>query len=150
MLSVFGPDGRPMVPTFTRRKQKAYRYCVALAALKNADDTLAIRRVPAGEIERAVMDQVRVLLRAPELVVRTARAAKGRGVDVTVDEVRSALADLDPLWNELFPAEQSRIVRLLVERVDVAPNGLTLRLRTAGITAMVDDLRGARPDGRAT
>ena len=27
--------------------------------------------------------------------------------------------ELDPLWDELFPAEQARIVQLLVERVDV-------------------------------
>jgi hypothetical protein len=26
---------------------------------------------------------------------------------------------LDPLWDELFPAEQARIVALLVERVDI-------------------------------
>ena len=33
--------------------------------------------------------------------------------------MREALERLDPLWDELFPAEQARIVRLLVERVDV-------------------------------
>jgi hypothetical protein len=31
------------------------------------------------------------------------------------------VADFAPLWNELFPAEQARIVRLLVECVDLAP-----------------------------
>ena len=32
--------------------------------------------------------------------------------------MREALERLDPLWNELFPAEQARIV---VERVDIRP-----------------------------
>ena len=40
---------------------------------------------------------------------------------LTEAEVREALQRLDPLWDELFPAEQARIVQLLVERVDVSP-----------------------------
>ena len=43
---------------------------------------------------------------------------------------------LDPLWDELFPAEQARIVQLLVERVDVRMHGVETaaaeRARRAG------------------
>ena len=44
------------------------------------------------------------------------------------DRRRGALERLDPLWDELFPAEHARIVRLLVERVDVSPTGADIRL----------------------
>jgi len=64
-------------------------------------------------------------------------------------EGRAALADLDPLWDELFPAEQARIVQLLVERVDVTESGISLRLRTEGLTSLVADLRAAAPRQRA-
>ena len=57
-------------------------------------------------------------------------------------DVARALRRLDPLWEELFPAEQRRIVRLLVERVDVLPDALQLRLRAAGLLSLVEDLRG--------
>ena len=60
-----------------------------------------------------------------------------------------ALVSLDLLWEELFPAEQARIVQLLVERVDVQPEGLTIRIRTEGLTSLVADLRSAEPDRRA-
>ena len=43
--------------------------------------------------------------------------------------------------DELFPAEQARFVQLLVERGEVQPNRLNLRLRTAGLTKLVDELR---------
>jgi site-specific DNA recombinase len=33
------------------------------------------------------------------------------------------LQQLDPLWDELFPAEQARVVALLVERVDIGTDG---------------------------
>ena len=37
---------------------------------------------------------------------------------------REALLQLDPLWDELFPTEQARIMQLLVERVDVRMHGV--------------------------
>jgi hypothetical protein len=44
--------------------------------------------------------------------------------------------------NELFPAEQARIVELLVERVDLQPDGIDLRLRVEGLTSLCSELRG--------
>ena len=42
---------------------------------------------------------------------------------------------------ELFPAEQARIVELLVERVDLQPDGIDLRLRIEGLTSLYSELR---------
>ena len=54
--------------------------------------------------------------------------------------MRRALQDLDPLWDELFPAEQARIVQLLVERIDVGTQGFDLRLRVDGLAHLAGDL----------
>ena len=51
-----------------------------------------------------------------------------------------------PLWDELFPAEQARIVRLLVERVEIGPAGADIRLRVAGLAGLVRDLGVAGPE----
>ncbi len=51
-----------------------------------------------------------------------------------------ALTQLDPLWDELFPAEQARIVALLVERVDIGTDGLNVRLRTDGLAALAREM----------
>jgi len=45
------------------------------------------------------------------------------------------------LWGQLFPAEQARIVHLLVERVDVGLDGVDIRLRMEGLSSLVADLR---------
>ncbi len=47
--------------------------------------------------------------------------------------------------HELFPAEQARIVRLLVERVEVGPAGADIRLRVAGLTGLIRDLGAVAP-----
>jgi hypothetical protein len=105
-----------------------------------------VRRESAAEIEAAVVAQMRALLRQPEVVVGTWLAARAAAPDLTEAEVREALERLDPLWEELFPAEQARIVRLLVERVEVEPAGADIRLRVAGLTSLVRDLGASAPD----
>jgi hypothetical protein len=62
--------------------------------------------------------------------------------------VRDALHRLDPLWDELFPAEQARIVQLLVERVDISAEAAEIRLRTQGLTSLVGDLSAIQPEAR--
>jgi DNA invertase Pin-like site-specific DNA recombinase len=143
---IFGPTGRAMTPSHTRKGGKLYRYYVSTDVLKRDADACPVRRIPAAEIESAVVDQLRGLLRAPEIIVGTWRAAR-RSVDgLNESDAREALERLEPLWDELFPAEQARIVQLLVERVDVSPDGADIRLRTEGLTHLVGDLRAVRPD----
>jgi DNA invertase Pin-like site-specific DNA recombinase len=137
---IFGPDGRAMSPTHTRRGPKLYRYYVSQTVIKGGADASAIGRLPAAEIEAAVVDQIRALLRSPEIIIQTWRAARANVHDLTEGEVREALEQLDPLWDELFPAEQARIVQLLVERIDVDVGGVDLRLRVDGLVNMVRDI----------
>ena len=99
-----------------------------------------IGRVPAGEIEAAVIDQLRAVFRQPEIVAGTWKAARAQDGDITEVEAREALTRLDPLWDELFPAEQARIVALLIERVDIATDGMNVRLRMDGLAGLVHEM----------
>ena len=58
-----------MSPSFTRRHGRLYRYYVAQSLIKARGDTEEpIGRVAAGEIEAAVLAQLRKMLVAPEVV----------------------------------------------------------------------------------
>ena len=63
----------------------------------------------------------------------------------TEDDVRDALQKLEPLWEELFPAEKERIVKLLVQEVVVSKDGLLIRLRLHGLNSLVGELIGDGP-----
>jgi DNA invertase Pin-like site-specific DNA recombinase len=145
---IFGRDGRALSPTHCVKKGRLYRYYVAQAVLRNADTQGSdiVRRVSAAEIEAAVVDQVRALLRQPEVVAGTWLAARADVPELTEREVRDALNQLDPLWGELFPVEQARILRALVERVVVGPAGADIRLRVEGLADLVRDLGVLGPD----
>jgi site-specific DNA recombinase len=121
---------------------------VSTAVLKLRRNACPVRRVPAGEVEAAVIGQVRRLLVTPEVIVRTWRAACEQDGTIGEGEVRSALSDLDPVWEELFPAEQARIVQILVERADVKADGLGIRLRTEGLRSLFRTSEPARRRGK--
>ena len=137
---IIGPDGKAMAPSHTRKRGKLYRFYRTATSLKLCHGDCPIRAVPAGEVEAAVINQLRALLRAPEVVVRTWRAVRQ---DQAVDEreVVEALQRLDPLWDRLFPTEQARILQLLVARVVVRLDGLAICLRVEGMGSLVEELR---------
>ncbi len=112
--------------------------------LKRGPEACLVGRVPAAEIETAVIDQLRGIFRQPEIIIGTWRAARAEQDDFTEHEAREALTELDPLWDELFPAEQARIVQLLIERVDVRTHGVEVRLRPNGIAGLVREVAGSR------
>jgi DNA invertase Pin-like site-specific DNA recombinase len=146
---IFGADGRAMTPTHARKGGRLYRYYIAASLLKGDVPPGVVRRVPAAEIEAAVVDQLRALLRAPEIIVATWRAARLQDGLITEAVVHEALLNFDPLWDELFPAEQARIVQLLVERVEVNSDGLDMKLRVDGLQTLVSDMRAKLSQRRA-
>jgi hypothetical protein len=54
--------------------------------------------------------------------------------------VRDALARFDPVWSELFPVEQERLIRLLVQRVVVGEAGAQISLNLEGLASLARDL----------
>jgi site-specific DNA recombinase len=140
---LFGPDGAAMSPTHTRKGGRLYRYYISQSVMKRGTGACPIRQIPAAEIERIVIDQIRSLLQTPEVIVQTWRAGRKTSKDLAESDVRAALLEFEPLWNELFPAEQARIVELLVERVELQPDGIDLRLRVEGLTSLCSELRRA-------
>lgn len=137
---LFGPDGAAFSPTHTRKGGRLYRYYVSQTVLKHGAGSCPIGRVPAGEIEAAVIHQLRAVLRQPEIVAGTWKAARAHADHITEADSRAALQRLDPLWGELFPAEQSRIVALLIEQVEIGRDGLNVRLRVDGLSGLTREM----------
>ncbi len=91
-----------------------------------------------------MLDQLRALLLQPEVVVGTWRAAQAEAPDLAEDAVLDALDRLDPLWSELFPADQERLIRLLVQRVVVGEAGAQISLNLEGLASLARDLSQPR------
>jgi len=137
-----GSDGRALTPWFTRKKNgRLYRYYLPVRENKEHAGASGLPRLPAAELEAAVLEQMRRVLRAPQMIAGvTERAVR---LDPAFDEaqVTVAMTRLEAIWDQLFPAEQQRIVRLLVEKVIVSPNDLEVRFRPNGIEVLALELQ---------
>src|SRR5690242_8783707 len=137
---LFAPNGVAMTPSHTRKRGRLYRYYASTDCLKRAGSASPLRRIPAADIEAVVVAQIKAMLQSPEIVVATWRAARQSIKGLTERAVRDQLFRFEELWNELFPAEQARIVQLLVQRVDISETGADIRLRVSGLSSVFNDL----------
>ena len=87
-----------------------------------------------------VLAQLRLVLRSPEIAARTLAAADG--ADVNEREIVDALASLDTIWDSLFPAEQHRLMHLMIEQIGVTTEGFEVHLRAAGLRSVAAELQG--------
>ena len=138
---IFGPTGAAMTPNHTRRGGRLYRYYSSVDAIRNGPSACPIRRIAADQIEAVVIAQIKTLVQTPEIIVAAWRAARKSITGLTENQVRDELFRFDALWSELFPAEQARIVALLVARVDLSERGADITLRTEELASLVQDLR---------
>ena len=137
------PDGRAMTPFAIRKKGRVYRYYYSTRANKEGAEAAPVPRLPAGDIEAAVVEQLRSVLRSAEMLADVVGHAVA--LDPTLDEaqVSVAMLKLDQIWDNLFPAEQTRIVKLLIEKIVISRTGMEVRLRPTGIESLTRDLSRA-------
>ena len=131
-----------MTPTATKKRSRQYRYYTSMGAIRNCagEGTDGFVRLNAGMVEGAVLQEIRALLRSPEVAARAVETARRTDPDIDEHEVVAALSGFDRLWESLFPAEQARIVRLLIERVTVSHDGMAVDLRTEGLGSVIREM----------
>ncbi len=138
---LWGANGAAFSPSHTRKNGKLYRYYVSQTLLRQGAGACTMGRISAAEVEGTVVEQLRSVFRQPEAIVGAWKSAVKNCPTVPEEEAREALTSLDPLWEELFPAEQARIVQLLIDKVIVGSAGLDVKVRVDGIGTLVRELR---------
>jgi site-specific DNA recombinase len=138
---LFAPDGQRMLHSFVKKKNgRQYRYYVPyLHKRRNAGASLAphtpdVGHLPAAEIEEAVLAQIHAALSSPQMLIAVWRSCQQHPVGAALDEAQVVVAmqRIGDVWSQLFPAEQQRITRLLIERVHLHGHGLDIVWREDG------------------
>ena len=139
---IFTDTGAAMTPTYTRKGERLYHYYTSMDLIRNRDSRGGDgpMRLAAAMVDGAVITEMRRIIGAPEIAARVIEAQ--RREDGSTDEraIVGALQRFNDLWDALYPAEQARIVRLLVDRVTVGPSGMAVDLRNNGIATLVREL----------
>ena len=149
---IFTETGCAMTPVFTKKGTRLYRYYVSMDVIRSRPlgESPGPLRLPAPMVEDAVIGEIHRMIRAPEITARTIAALRREGVKVEEAAVVATLAGFERLWGALYPAEQARIVQLLVERITVGINGIAVDLRKEGLGLVLRDmLRPAKEEAFA-
>jgi DNA invertase Pin-like site-specific DNA recombinase len=143
---IFSDTGAAMTPTSTKKGAKLYRYYVSMDVIRNREtgEENAPMRLAAGMVEDAVVTEVRRILQTPEVVAQVIGNLKRDGLGASEPDAIAALHEFSALWAQLFPAEQARIIQLLVRRVTVTAAGLEVDIRREGIAGVVREMVAPR------
>jgi DNA invertase Pin-like site-specific DNA recombinase len=132
---VYDGSGERMSPTHANKKGTRYRYYVSQSLIKRGRPKAdaGACRVPAADLETIVENTIRVML-ADETVILDAAGP------VTVAERKSLIEHariLAERWPELPASDRRAILNTLIERIEVQPQTVGIKVRLAVLTAVV-------------
>ncbi len=107
-----------------KQGKKRYRYYTCTNAQKRGWDTCPSKSIPAGEVERFVVEQIRCVSNDPAPPIAT------------------TLAGFEPLWQALTPHEQVLMVHRLVDRIeyDGAASTVAVTFHPAGLQTLAEEI----------
>lgn len=139
-----------MLPTHTLKKGKQYRYYVPDAHVKKQCQNCKVGHISAGIVEEKVFEEVKLLLRSPEIVAKVTEIVQQNNPKYSEELVRKSLVHVSALWDELFPVEQNRIIKLLIKDVIVTEKLLTVHLYAQGMGSLVQELHNINITDKTT
>lgn len=134
-----GPDGYAMTPATQKKGDKRYRYYVNSKANKTFTEDCTLRSVSAPLLEEIVMSQAKRMLTSTEWINRMLKN-NSEEEDLSLSDVKAALDNFDVLWEALFPAEQARIIHLIISHITLYPNKLIIQFNPTGMASVLHEM----------
>ncbi len=140
---LYTPTGERMYATYSRKNGRKYHYYVSKSEARFGAAGKSYERLPAPEIEAAVVAQIRTVLTSPESVASVVRHIQRNGAQIDEATTVMAMGRLNDVWDQLFPVERHRIANLMIERVDLVQErerqGIKVKWRELGWNALIEE-----------
>ena len=135
------PCGEAMISTHTTRRGRRYHYYVCRRAQTEGWASCPTKSLPAHEIERIVVDQIRAIGKDDALAAQVIEAVHAQGAEVDEGDIRRALGLFEPVWEALHVTEQKRLLGLLIERAayDREAGTVEVAFQATGIKALAQE-----------
>lgn len=62
--------------------------------------------------------------------------------NITERDISEAFQNIEEFWDVLYPAERNRLIRLIVEKIEVRETGIDMEVRTGGLATLITELAG--------
>ena len=140
---LYAPSGERMYPTYSNKRGHKYHYYVSKSESRYGAPGKSFERLPAPEIEAAVVAQIRTVLTSPESVAAVIRHIQRNGAQIDEASTVMAMGRLNDIWDQLFPVERHRIANLMIERIDLVHvgevQGIKVKWRELGWDALIGE-----------
>ncbi len=136
---LYSPTGERMYPTYSRKNGKKYRYYISKSELRFGVSQKTYARIPADAIEATAISQIKTILTSPEAIAAVCACIRNNGVQIDEASTVIAMNQLGTIWPQLFPAEQQRLVNLMIARADLVPGGLKFKWHELGWQALIGE-----------
>ena len=136
---MFTADGDLYLPMATRKTSgKLYRYYVVNKNQKMGAGTVEFANLPAAGIEKSVLEKVLEVLRSGQMVHNCWQQICVINPDLTEPEAMVLFfKNTAGLWDQLATQAKQDIVRTLIKRITVAPEGLHVDWRFEAWGALI-------------
>jgi DNA invertase Pin-like site-specific DNA recombinase len=140
---LFDDAGTRYTPTHANKNGRRYRYYTSQAVIKKAEKGSTPARIPAHDLETAVVDRILDWLQTPTEVLAALRdettqaAPEGFFVRILAQAAKTAQS-----WPERIAADRTQFLKTVIERVVIHPSHLEICLR---VPAVVNEILGSDP-----
>jgi hypothetical protein len=139
---MYGPDGDKYHITYTKKPSgKKYRYYIPTADSRFGFRNSATGMIPADQIEEVVTNLLIGALQSPESIQGVWNAVRSQYPQIDEPTTVLAMRRLGDVWKQLFPAEQVRLVNLLIERMQILADGVEIVWRESGWSELAGELQ---------
>lgn len=132
---VYDEQGKRLTPTHANKKGTRYRYYVSHNLIRN-EATHQGRRIPANDLEWLVENRLTRFLtdehQVHEAISDIIKAAVDR--QSVVDQANMLAVN----WKSLAPHRKKAIYQCLIERIDVLPEQIVIKIRATSLSRVLD------------
>jgi hypothetical protein len=124
-----------MTPTACNNHGLKYRYYTCSNHIRFKSCKSAVRNVPAEGIEAKVVDEILLKLKSPEVMLKIHELAKENAVNRV--QLQSSLRNISETRTYLYPQEQTRIMQLPVNFIELKEDGLNIQMNLNGFNTLL-------------
>jgi len=149
---LFDAEGTRYTPTHATKNGRRYRYYTSQAVIKKTEKVETPTRIPAHDIECAVIERLLKLLREPGDLVTSIRDDSEKGVTQPGDlftRIVSGATSAAATWQALTGPDREHFLRAVIDRVIIHATRVEIRIR---VPQLIQQLLGnnSSRDGNTT
>jgi DNA invertase Pin-like site-specific DNA recombinase len=142
---LFDAPGTLYTPTHANKNGRRYRYYTSQAVIKKIERSNAPGRIPAPDLENAVIDRILAWLQTPTELLDALRDESTVAPEGFLDSIIAQAAVTAQSWSVRIAADRMQFLKSVIDRVVIQQTHVEVRLR---LPALVNEIIGRDQSGR--